>query len=352
MNYRIFSQIFGFLPPEFLHRLFIRSLKFEMFKQDKSFDNLRINVFGKDFENPLGLAAGFDKNAEVIQGVTNLGFGFVEVGTVTPMPQHGNSKPRVFKIPEYEAVIQRLGFNNDGVELFLNNIRRSRKKSDNIIGINIGKNKNSKDSFSDYKFLYETLEPFADYITINISSPNTPGLRDIQKKGNIDRFLNSVSKIKKKKPTFLKLSPDISDVDLRNICKIIINEDFVKGVVLTNTTVSRDMLLSKPIKNPWKIYEDGGLSGSPLKNLTNELIRKVYELTKGKIVIIGVGGISSGEDAFEKISLGASLLQLYTSLIYHGPDVVFRILSELSLLLKKRGIKNIKELIGKNLSYE
>jgi len=222
----------------------------------------------------------------------------------------------------------------------------------NIIGINIGKNKNSEDFLDDYKFLYETLEPYADYITINISSPNTPGLRDIQEKGKIEIFLNKLSKIKKRKPTFLKLSPDISDNDLRNICKIITNEDFVNGLILTNTTIFRDMMLSKPVRNSWKIYEEGGLSGPPLRNISNELIRKVFELTNGKIIIIGVGGVSSGKDAFEKISLGASLIQLYTSLIYQGPDVVSKILSELSLLLKKKGLKSVKELIGKGLSYD
>ncbi|MEE2694737.1 MAG: quinone-dependent dihydroorotate dehydrogenase [Pseudomonadota bacterium] len=352
MNYKFFSKFSNFLPPEFLHKLFLRSLKLELFQNKKEFENLKTRVFGKEFENPLGLAAGFDKNAEVIRGSINLGFGFLELGTVTPMPQYGNSKPRVFKIPEYKAVIQRLGFNNCGVELFLENIRKYRRKNNNIIGINIGKNKNSEDFLDDYKFLYETLEPYADYITINISSPNTPGLRDIQEKGKIEIFLNKLSKIKNRKPTFLKLSPDISDKDLCNICKIITNEDFVNGLILTNTTVSRDMMLSKPVRNSWKIYEEGGLSGPPLRNISNELIRKVFELTNGKIIIIGVGGVSSGKDAFEKISLGASLIQLYTSLIYQGPDVVSKILSELSLLLKKKGLKSVKELIGKDLSYD
>ncbi len=335
MNFRTFSSFISFLPPESLHFLFIKLLKSGLITNNRIFDNLKTKILDKTFQNPLGLAAGFDKNAEAVQGALNLGFGFVEVGTVTPMPQAGNLKPRVFKIPEFEAVIQRLGFNNKGVENFIENIKKV-SFEDKRVGVNIGKNKNSKDFCKDYCFLYKKLEPYADYITINISSPNTPGLRDIQEKGNIEKLVSEISKIKKKKPTFLKISPDISTKNLENICKMTLNEKFINGLVLTNTTISRDELTRKPIKNSWKIQEKGGLSGPPLKNKTNKLIRSVYELTKGKTIIIGVGGISSGKDAFEKISLGASLLQLYTSLIFKGPNVVVKILSELSALLEKR----------------
>lgn len=351
MNYRTFSSLMSFLPPELLHYLFIKLLKTSFFNKEKKFNNLKTRLFNKNFENPLGLAAGFDKNAEAVEGALNIGFGFVELGTVTPMPQLGNPKPRVFKIPEFEAVIQRLGFNNDGVESFIENI----KKVSNInqaIGVNIGKNKNSENLCSDYCFLYQKLEPYADYITINISSPNTPGLRDLQEKGKIEKLINDISKIKKKKPTFLKISPDISEKNLKNICRMTLKESFITGLILTNTTISRESLTQKPIKNSWKIYEKGGLSGTPLKNQANKLIRSVYELTNGKIVIIGVGGISSGKDAFEKISLGASLLQLYTSLVYRGPNIVVQILSELSVLLEKKGLQNINDLVGKNISYE
>tara|TARA_B100000900_G_scaffold367731_1_gene344424 strand:- start:692 stop:1747 length:1056 start_codon:yes stop_codon:yes gene_type:complete len=351
MNFRTYSQIFNFLPPEFLHKLFIKLLQTKILKKKTKFKNLEIKIFGKNFDNPIGLAAGFDKNAEAVEGALNLGFGFLELGTVTPMPQAGNKKPRVFKIPELEAVIQRLGFNNDGVEQFLENLKEVQREN-NILGINIGKNKNSDDFISDYRFLYQKLEPFSDYITINISSPNTPGLRDIQEKGNIEKLLRDLSKIKKRKPTLLKLSPDLSPENLDNICNLILKDGFIEGLVLTNTTISRDSLYQKPVKDSWKLSELGGLSGSPLKEKTNLVIKRVFELTKGKIKIIGVGGISTGKDAFEKISLGASLLQLYTSLIYQGPNVVFNILSELSSCLKKKGIKNVSELVGKNISYD
>ena len=263
----------------------------------------------------------------------DLGFGFLELGTVTPMPQKGNDKPRVFKIPEYEAVIQRLGFNNKGIEDFIRNLKNFDKKKNQILGINIGKNKNSEDDFSDYEFLYSTVEGYADYITINISSPNTPGLRDLQKKENITKLISILPP--KTKATFIKISPDVNDKELNDLCNLALESDKVDGLILTNTTITRQNLHSKPIKNSWKIDEAGGLSGPPLRNLSNQIIHKVYKKTKGKIVLIGVGGVSSGKDVFEKISLGCNLVQLYTSLIYQGPNVIFDILNELSYLLKK-----------------
>ena len=187
MNYKLISKLSEFLSPEILHQIFLFFLKVRIYKMKTKFSNLQTEVFGKFFENPIGLAAGFDKNAEAIPGLFDLGFGFVELGTVTPMPQKGNDKPRVFKIPEYEAVIQRLGFNNDGIENFIRNLQDLKKKN-NLIGINIGKNKNSNDNFSDYKFLYQIVQSYADYVTINISSPNTPGLRDLQKKRIFTNF--------------------------------------------------------------------------------------------------------------------------------------------------------------------
>ena len=351
MSFKTLSYALNFLPPETLHSLFIKFLQTRLYNKKPKFKNLKTTAFGKEINNPLGLAAGFDKNAEVIQGALQLGFGFLELGTVTPMPQIGNPKPRVFKIPEFNAVIQRLGFNNKGAEEFLRNLISSRKDN-NTLGINIGKNKNSTDNFKDFCFLYEKLQPYSDYITINISSPNTPGLRDIQEKGNIEKLLQKISKIKKRKPTLLKLSPDISDRNLENICKIILRNDLINGLICTNTTISRDNLLQKPVKNSWKLHEKGGLSGPPLRYKANELIKKVYEFTEGKITIIGVGGVSNGKDAFEKISLGASLIQLYTSLIFKGPGVVFKILKELSLGLERNDLGSVNDLVGRNISYD
>lgn len=347
MNYKLISKLSKPLSPEVLHKLFLFSLRLRVFKKQAKFSNLQTKVFGKYFENPIGLAAGFDKNAEAISGLFDLGFGFLELGTVTPMPQKGNDKPRVFKIPEYEAVIQRLGFNNKGIEDFIRNLKNFDKKKNQILGINIGKNKNSEDDFSDYEFLYSTVEEYADYITINISSPNTPGLRDLQKKENITKLISKLPS--KTKATFIKISPDVNDKELNDLCNIALESDKVDGLILTNTTITRQNLHSKPVKNSWKIDEVGGLSGPPLRNLSNQIIHKVYKKTKGKIVLIGVGGVSSGKDAFEKISLGCNLVQLYTSLIYQGPNLIFDILNELSYLLKKNNLKNVYQLVGTNL---
>ena len=347
MNYKLISKLSKPLSPEVLHKLFLFSLRLRVFKKQAKFSNLQTKVLGKYFENPIGLAAGFDKNAEAISGLFDLGFGFLELGTVTPMPQKGNDKPRVFKIPEYEAVIQRLGFNNKGIEDFIRNLKNFDKKKNQILGINIGKNKNSEDDFSDYEFLYSIVEGYADYITINISSPNTPGLRDLQKKENITKLISILPP--KTKATFIKISPDVNDKELNDLCNIALESDKVDGLILTNTTITRQNLHSKPVKNSWKIDEVGGLSGPPLRNLSNQIIHKVYKKTKGKIVLIGVGGVSSGKDAFEKISLGCNLVQLYTSLIYQGPNLIFNILTELSYLLKKNNLKNIGQLVGTNL---
>ena len=221
------------------------------------------------------------------------------------------------------------------------------KKKNHILGINIGKNKNSEDNFSDYEFLYKVVKAHADYITVNISSPNTPGLRDLQKKENITKLISRIPS--RKKTTFIKISPDVNDKVLYDLCDIALESDKIDGLILTNTTISRKNLNSKPIKDSWKIDEAGGLSGPPLRNLSNQIIDKVYKKTKGKIIIIGVGGVSSGKDVFEKISLGCNLVQLYTSLIYQGPNLIFNILSELSFLLKKNNLKNIDSLVGANL---
>ena len=205
---------------------------------------------------------------------------------------------------------------------------------------------------SDYLNLYEIVKNHADYITINISSPNTPNLRDLENKNQIGKLIMKLSKLKKKINTFIKLSPEITDANLEYICNLAMNEEFISGIVLTNTTVRREMLYKKPISNSWKIDEIGGLSGPPLKNLTNNIIKKAYKMCQGKIQIIGVGGISNGKDAFEKISLGANALQLYTSLVYKGPNVVNEILEDLSKKMKEKGLKNVNDLVGKNISYE
>jgi len=352
MIYNIISKLTTPLPPELLHKLLINFLKLGIIKKKKRFNNLQTKLLNKTINNPLGIAAGFDKNAEAVEGCFELGFGFIEVGTVTPMPQFGNPRPRIFKIPEYNAIIQRLGFNNLGVENLIDNLKKIDVSSKGLIGINIGRNKNSPDLISDYLNLYEIVKNYADYITINISSPNTPNLRDLENKNQIGKLINKLSKLKKKINTFIKLSPEISDENLEYICNVSMNEEFISGIILTNTTISREMLYKKPMNDSWKIKEIGGLSGPPLKNLTNSIIKKAYEICKGKIQIIGVGGISNGKDAFEKISIGANALQLYTSLVYKGPNVVNDILEDLSNKIREKGLENVNDLVGKNISYE
>ncbi len=346
--YKYLSSLSNLIYPELSHGLFLNFLKLGLINTKFTNENLNVKLWNKTFSNPLGLAAGFDKNAEVISETTNLGFGFVEVGTVTLNKQNGNVKPRVFKIPEHEAVIQRLGFNNLGIEKFSRNIINYRKKSSNsIVGINIGKNKDTADYKNDYLTLVNRCKKLADYIVVNVSSPNTPGLRDIQKKEKLLSLLKTLCEANKKfVPILVKISPDISDKSLEDICEIAINENLIDGLILTNTTVSRDSLHNKQIRNSWKVSESGGLSGPPLFNLSNEILKKTYKITCGKVPLIGVGGISSGKDAFEKISLGASLIQIYTCLIYKGPKIVFQILKDLSLLLEKNGFKNINDAVG------
>ena len=344
---QIFSKIVNLVPPEIAHFLFMQIMKTEIINNHYVNPLLNIDLWGKKFPNPIGLAAGFDKNAEAIRGLKKLGFGFLELGTVTPLAQRGNKKPRVFRIPEYKAVIQRLGFNNNGVEGFLKNIIDYKKNDNSLIGINIGKNSQTKDYLADYSKLIKSCSNFSDYIVLNISSPNTPGLREIQKKGNIEFFLKQVYKInKQKKPIILKISPDISDEDLENICDISIKKKYLNGIIISNTTITREIIKTRPIRNTWKIYEKGGLSGKPLFEISNELLRKTFQKTKGKIPLIGVGGVFNAADAYKKISYGASLVQIYTSLVYEGPYVVSKILRGLKKLLENDGFKCIKDAVG------
>ena len=346
--YNYISKISNFLNPELAHFLFLNYLKLNLKKKKIDKKILNIQLFGMNFSNPLGIAAGFDKNAESINGILNLGFGFAEVGTVTPLPQRGNKKPRIFKIPEMNAVIQSLGFNNLGIKNFLQNLSKFRKKNlDGIIGINIGKNTHTDDYLEDYLKLLRECSDFSDYIVVNISSPNTPGLRDIQKKEKINFFLKSLKENKSKKiPLLLKISPDISIEDLENICHVTLNEKFLDGLIVSNTTISRVGLNNMKKKNIWKKSQSGGLSGPPLFNLSNKILKQTYRLTKGKVPIIGVGGISTSDDAFKKISLGASLLQIYTALIYQGPNVIVEILEGLEKILKKNGFNKIESAVG------
>ena len=342
---KIRSLIFKF-DPEKAHDLAIHALKTNIVPiKIKNYQSLKVKFLEKEISNPIGIAAGFDKNAEVYNSLFKLGFGFVEVGTITPEPQYGNPKPRVFRLEEDEALINRLGFNNVGSEKASENINKNLPNG--LLGINIGPNKDTKNRLEDYLKCFRIFNNLSDYITINISSPNTEGLRDLQKKGNIENLLETITKCNKKNlPTFIKISPDIDDNNLKNICKICIKEDSISGLVISNTTISRESLHSKQIRNSWKILEKGGLSGPPLMAPSTKVLADFYRLTEGKVPLIGVGGIASGKDAYEKILNGASLVQLYSSLVYHGLELVTEIKEDLARRLRKDGFANVSDAVG------
>lgn len=286
---------------------------------------LEREVFGLKFKNPVGLAAGFDKNAELVPELAAFGFGFIEVGTVTPLPQPGNEKPRMFRLPEDSALINRMGFNNIGVDVVAARLRNLKNREGLIIGGNIGKNKltPNEDAVSDYIKCFDRLFDVVDYFVVNVSSPNTPGLRELQEKEPLKNILNTLQqrnrKDDKSKPILLKIAPDLTNDQLDDIVEIV-TETGIAGVIATNTTISRDGL-----KSQGTAAEAGGLSGKPLTKRSTEVIRYLSEKSNRAFPIIGVGGIHSAEDAIEKLNAGASLVQLYTGFIYEGPGLIRRI---------------------------
>jgi len=337
------------LDPETAHDLAIKSLKFnilpsKLFKVEEE-QMLNIKILGKNFPNPIGLAAGFDKSAEAYNSLLKLGFGFVEVGTVTPTKQFGNPKPRIFRLEDDRALINRLGFNNDGMEIIKNRIKSDEKKG--ILGVNIGPNKDTKDQKNDFCLGLKNFFDIADYITVNISSPNTEGLRDFHDQEKLKSLLFVLNKIKKDNktdiPLLLKISPDIKDNQISEIADVATNND-ISAIILTNTTNGNRYHLVSEIKK-----EEGGLSGEPLQQISTDVIKKFYKQLNGKIPIIGVGGVSSGKSAYEKIIAGASLLQLYTSFVYKGPSVAKDIKKELIQILKAEGVNNIKDIVGQGI---
>ncbi len=341
------------MDPENAHRMTLQALKAGVLPCPARVDDARLKVtlWDRSFPNPLGLAAGFDKNAEVVGPMLKIGFGFVEAGTVTPRPQEGNPRPRVFREAEHEAVINRMGFPNEGLETFRHNIERffeSKPKPPGIIGINIGMNKGQPDPAKDYCHLVRSLANYADYLTVNISSPNTPGLRNLQARENLmpllERILDERAKTCGKTnapPLLVKLAPDLTDEQLKDVAACLL-EAKVDGVILGNTTLDRPDYL------PAQFYEQqGGLSGRPLTDKSTGIIQKFYRHTEGKLPIIGAGGISSSEDAYAKIRAGASLVQLYTALVFQGPELVQDILAGLVKLMDRDGFTNISQAVGK-----
>jgi dihydroorotate dehydrogenase len=349
MMFSILRPLLFKVDPETAHDLAIKSLTFnplpnKMFEVEDE-EILNIELLGKKFPNPIGLAAGFDKSAEAYNSLFKLGFGFVEIGTVTPLQQLGNPKPRIFRLEEDSALINRLGFNNDGMEIIKDRIKLEKKEG--ILGVNIGPNKNTKEQKKDFCLGLNFFFDIADYITINISSPNTQGLRDFHDSEKLKELLISLNKVKKDKktsiPLLLKVSPDINDNYISEITEVAMKNS-VSAMILTNTTNgNRESLLSETKK------EEGGLSGEPLQEISTEMIKKFYKVSNGKIPIIGVGGVNSGKSAYEKIIAGASLLQLYTSFVYKGPFIAKNIKKELIEILKSEGIKNIKDIVGKGI---
>lgn len=291
--------------------------------------DLPTNAFGIRFKNPVGLAAGFDKNAKYLRELAALGFGFIEIGTVTPLPQSGNPKPRLFRLPKDKAIINRMGFNNDGAEVIAQRLRKFRKeKNDLIIGGNIGKNKltANEEAWKDYEKCFLALYDLVDYFVVNVSSPNTPGLRDLQQKDLLKKILTHLQNLRSQqsvyKPVLLKIAPDLNDHDLLDICNLAL-EINLDGLVVNNTTIGRENCIT-PASRVASIGA-GGLSGHPLTPKSNEILKKVVQQTENKIPVIGTGGVMSPGDAMEKLNAGASLVQLFTGFIYGGPGIVKRI---------------------------
>ena len=335
------------LDPETAHSLAIKSLKLNfipnVFDNDKNNPLFKTEIFDKEIENPIGMAAGFDKNGEVYNSLFKLGFGFVEIGTVTPLEQYGNPKPRVFRLVEDEALINRLGFNNLGAKNIFDRIKSNSQTG--LLGINIGPNKDTENRVNDYIKCFEIFHEIADYITINISSPNTKDLRNFHDQTKLDTLLKTINKkkidLKSNIPIVVKVSPDIDDQEVEKISEVLL-ENNVKAVIVSNTSDSSRETL-KNIQG----HQKGGLSGKPIEKKSNILISKFFKILNRKVKIIGVGGVDSGKSAYEKFCAGANYIQLYTGMVFQGPNIVFKIKKELKELLLKDDVKNFTDIIGK-----
>ncbi|XP_005093571.1 dihydroorotate dehydrogenase (quinone), mitochondrial isoform X1 [Aplysia californica] len=395
----IAMPMFRMFGAETAHNLGIKLAKYKIVPKPQKPDSplLKTEVWGRSFPNPIGLAAGYDKQGEAVDGLLKIGFGFVEVGSVTPAPQPGNPTPRVFRLKEDKAVINRYGFNSDGHEVVFerlsrrnqeqagesypptyvgeqrnmlnvnfwtevederNNIAswikvlkrrvRTRMKEAGVLGVNLGKNKTSPDAVSDYVKGVRKFGGIADYLVINVSSPNTPGLRDMQKQEVLIELLDQVVAernkltVSPKPPLLVKIAPDLTESDKKDIAAVVTRpQSGVDGLIISNTTVARPESLKSKHK-----AEMGGLSGAPLTEKSLQVIRDMYRLTHGKIPIVGVGGVSCGQDAYDKVKAGASLIQMYTALVYLGPPAVGKIKREMEELLRKDGYKHISEAVG------
>jgi dihydroorotate dehydrogenase len=302
---------------------------------------LAITAFGLSFPNPIGLAAGFDKNAQVPAAMAKFGFGFVECGTVTPRPQAGNPRPRLFRLGEDAAVINRMGFNNAGMTAVVKNFATRGNRG--IVGINIGANKDSADRIADYALAFDALGPLAEYVTVNVSSPNTPGLRGLQNRDELTRLLRTLIEVREQKPVtipiLLKIAPDLDLHALDEIADVV-QASGIEGLIVSNTTIARPVLKSRHAE------EAGGLSGRPLLDPSTRMLAEMHRRLNGAVTLVGVGGIASGADAYAKIRAGASLVQLYTALVFHGPGLVARIKRELLACLARDGFATLSAAVG------
>ena len=347
LSEKVALRLLSNLDPEKAHNLAIRALKFGFIPKTQGFHakSLELSVAGLKFKNPLGLAAGFDKNAEAIKPLLEFGFGFIEVGAVTPLAQIGNPKPRLFRLKEDSAIINRFGFNNDGMHEVSK--RLSKRPSNGIVGLNLGANKNSADRISDFATVFKTCSEFIDFATVNVSSPNTENLRKLQSDKELRKLLNEVSAgqdgLKTKVPVFLKIAPDLEKEELKNIA-LVATYTKIDGIIATNTTISRNNL-----KSSYQ-HEKGGLSGAPIFEMSTRVLAQLYAITEGKIPLIGVGGVFTGEQLFQKIQAGASLVQIYSALIYSGFSVTNKILRELDISLRENGFKNVEDAVGTGVS--
>ena len=348
-SYRFILPFLRRIDPERAHRLAVWSLKSgvaaALYPPAEDDPILATTVWGRAFRNPLGLAAGFDKNAEVPDAGLALGFGFVEVGGVTPQPQAGNPTPRLFRLDADRAVINRMGFNNDGLSVVLDRLAR-RKRDTSPVGVNLGKNKTSVDAAADYAALAGRLALHADFLVVNVSSPNTPGLRALQHTEALVAIVRAAcaardaAMIGAPPPLLIKIAPDVDSAELADIARVALDER-LDGIVVSNTTVARPASLLSPLQG-----ETGGLSGAPLFEPSTRMLRRMYELTGGNIPLIGVGGIGGGADAYAKIRAGASLVQLYSAMIFEGPGLINRVKHELAVLLKRDGFTNLAAAVG------
>lgn len=340
--------VLRWLDPEDAHRLAIQGLRFLPPVKPRPDDpKLAVRAFGLNFPNPVGMAAGFDKSAEVPDALLRLGFGFVEIGSVTPKPQSGNPRPRLFRLERDEAVINRMGFNNDGAEAALRRLA-SRAQHGGIVGVNVGANKDSPDRVNDYVKLIETFAPVASYFTVNVSSPNTPGLRNLQEGALLDdllaRVIDARERVRQKAgdtPVLLKIAPDLSLAQLDDIVQVARSRR-VDGMIVSNTTIARPSTLREEMR----AREQGGLSGRPLFRLSTRMVAETYVRVEGAFPLVGVGGVDSGGAALTKIRAGASLIQLYSSLVYKGLGLVDEIKRDLTSTLLRTGRDSLSEIVG------